>query len=133
MMRTPETRKPREHGASRKGPDAGSRIAFDTLYRKPKAPRLPADWRLRLPDPESYYRKHAKKLSAPNSSGWAQGRCPFHDDHEASLSVHLSGERGGWKCFAGCGHGDMVSFHERLTGLKFPNSARDLIGLKVTP
>lgn len=103
--------------------------AHAALYGEPKL-YLPAEWRSRLPDPTSYYAKRINKLNAPNSSGWAQGCCPFHADSEASLSVHLSGERGGWKCFAGCGHGDMVSFHQRLTGLRFKPAVRDLLGLR---
>ena len=99
-----------------------------TGTRGMNAPVIPTDWRQRLPDPAAYYSRRVKKLGATNLSGWAQGRCPFHDDHEASLSVHLAGDRGGWQCFAGCGHGDLVSFHERLTGLPFRETVVDLLG-----
>ncbi len=91
---------------------------------------LPANWRQRLPDPTVYYAEHVRKLGAVNSAGWAPGRCPFHEDREASLSVHLGGDRGGWRCFAGCGHGDVVSFHQRLTGMDFKGAVRDLLGLR---
>lgn len=94
-----------------------------------RQPYIPHDWRQRLPEPSTYYRRHVHKLSAPNAGGWAQGRCPFHDDHEASLSVHMTGERGGWKCFAGCGSGDLVNFHERLANQPFKAAVRDLLGL----
>ena len=117
--------------AARKSPTVGwpgfenraSRKARDHHYT------LPANGRSRLPSPEAYYSRRVKKLSAPNLQGWSQGRCPFHEDHNASLSVHLTGERGGWRCFAGCGKGDLVSFHERLTGLEFKPAVRDLLGL----
>ena len=52
--------------------------------------------------------------------------CPFHDDKEASLSVNF--QHGGWCCFAGCGRGDMVGFHQRRTGLDFAAAVRDLTG-----
>ncbi|WP_306581520.1 CHC2 zinc finger domain-containing protein [Dokdonella sp.] len=90
--------------------------------------RLPANWRDRLPDPAAYYAQHVAKLGKPNASGWAQGACPFHDDHAASCSVHVGDARGGWRCFAGCGAGDLVAFHMRRTGLAFAEAVRDLIG-----
>jgi DNA primase len=82
-----------------------------------------------LPDPAAYYGQRIEKLSAPNAQGWAQGHCPLHDDGNASLSVNITGECGGWKCFAGCGQGDLLGFHERLTGLPFKQAVRDLLGL----
>lgn len=106
--------------------------ALGQLYGKPrKAAYLPRDWRNRLPDPASYYAQHVQKLTKPNATGWAQGRCPFHEDHNASLSVHVTGERGHWRCFASCGGGDLVGFHQRITGLDFVAAVRDLIGLEV--
>ena len=87
----------------------------------------PGDWRDRLPDPAAYYARHLPKLSHPNAEGWAQARCPFHDDKAASLSVHVTNSRGGWRCFAGCGSGDLVSFHMRLHGLPFPKARDELL------
>jgi hypothetical protein len=103
--------------------------AADQLYRSRAS--IPHDWRERLPDPAVYYGQRIEKLSAPNAQGWAQGRCPFHEDKHASLSVHIAKDRGGFKCFTCGAHGDMVAFHERLTGLPFKQAARDLIGLGV--
>lgn len=90
---------------------------------------LPHDWRGRLPDPESYYRTRVSRLSRPNSTGWASGLCPFHTDHHPSLSVCVVG-RGLWKCHACDAHGDLVGFHERITGLTFAAAVRDLLGLE---
>ena len=101
--------------------------AMTALYRRPE--RLPADWRDRLPDPERYYREHVSKLGKANPSGWAQGRCPFHDDRSESFSADL--RRGGWKCFAGCGSGDLVAFEMRRTGRPFMDAARALVGVSV--
>lgn len=108
------------------------------LYGKPKAtlsnserkgwnaPTLPKNWRDRLPDPSVYYPAHVDRLGRTNGTGWAQGKCPFHEDSNASLSVHLA-DGGGWKCFAGCGGGDIVSFHSRLKGLGFKEAVSDLL------
>lgn len=90
--------------------------------------RLPLDWRDRLPDPASYYAQHVAKLGKPNALGWAQGQCPFHDDRNASLSVHVSDARGGWRCFASCGGGDLVGFQIKRTGQSFADAVRELIG-----
>jgi hypothetical protein len=119
----------RADGASR-GVGSGYLDAHRQLYADPHSDYLPDNWRARTPDPASYYQQHVKRLSAPNASGWAQGRCPFHEDKHASLSVHVANDRGGFKCFTCSAHGDMVTFHERLTGLPFKQAARDLIGLR---
>lgn len=92
--------------------------------------RLPQTWRDRLPDPATYYAQRVEKLGKPNGFGWAQGKCPFHDDHEASLSVNVVSPKGGWLCFAGCGKGDLVAFHMRATGLPFPDAVADLLGVR---
>lgn len=89
--------------------------------------RIPPNWRERLPDPDEYYVRHVGKLTRPNGDGWAQGKCPLHDDHDASLSVQVIGRHGGWRCFAGCGKGDMVAFHMRLRGLDFKPAIRELV------
>jgi DNA primase len=80
-----------------------------------------------MPEPETYYRARVEKLGPRHGNGWAQGRCPFHEDGTASLSVHLDSPRGGFRCFAGCGHGDLLAFHMRLTGLEFADAVRDLV------
>lgn len=127
-------------------PDAGGRrvsgavSGLRALYGKGEATgsqnrsqslRVPANWRDRLPDPLAYYGEHVPKLGNRNCTGWAQGRCPFHEDRDASFSVCLDGARGAWKCFAGCGHGDMVSFHMRLRAVTFVEAVRDLVGVRL--
>lgn len=97
----------------------------------PATAHIPDNWRDRLPHPASYYAQHVQKLGRPNAAGWAQGACPFHEDRNASLSVHVMGERGHWRCFASCGGGDLAGFHMRLRGLDFKAAVRDLIGLGV--
>lgn len=110
----------------------GRPVSFSQALRGPQprasSSRLPVNWRDRLPDPATYYAEHLNTLTRPNVTGWAQARCPFHDDHNASLSVHVLSDRGHWRCFASCGGGDMVGFHMRRTGLNFPEAVRALIG-----
>jgi len=113
-------------GIERKG-NQSYLAAVSALYGSPKPVHIPNNWRERLPDPATYYGEHVAKLGKPNGTGWAQGVCPFHDDHNKSLSVCTTGERGGWRCFAGCDGGDMVGFHMRLRGLDFRAAVRDLI------
>lgn len=126
----------------RKNPGAGGRrgsvtAAFGQSHSTPKPTaarrgwqghRMPSNWRERMPEPETYYRARIEKLGPRHGNGWAQGRCPFHDDSTASLSVNLDSPRGGWRCFAGCGSGDLLSFHMRLSGLGFVEAVRDLVG-----
>ncbi len=53
------------------------------------------------------------------------GHCPFHEDRNASFSIFADGRA--WKCFAGCGGGDAVTFIERAAGLSNPAACRKLI------
>jgi len=52
--------------------------------------------------------EHAKK----------SGACPFHDDEHNSFSVwNNANGRWFWKCHAGCGDGDEISFLEKHRGI----------------
>lgn len=124
------TRRRNGPGGNRGHAQAGGRSAWTVCQFPKRSARLPGNWRDRLPDPDAYYRQHVAKLGKAHGNGWAQGQCPFHDDRHASLSVNLANPRGFWKCFAGCGSGDMVGFHMRRTGLAFPDAARDLLGVR---
>lgn len=127
-MSRPQKTKPGAGGRRASGAIAGYRALYGR--ENGSTDRVPANWRDRLPCPETYYSGRVEKLSKRNGTGWAQGRCPFHDDRDASLSVNLAGDRGHWKCFAGCGQGDMVGFHQRITGLAFKAAVRDLLGVR---
>ncbi len=49
--------------------------------------------------------------------------CPFHADRNPSLQINP--ERGRWKCWAGCGHGDAVELAMRLNpSMAFPEAVR---------
>lgn len=105
--------------------------SLSALYGGRAAARIPDNWRDRLPDPASYYGQHVAKLGAPKGNGYAVGLCPFHDDHSPSLGVKLTDPRGPWCCYAGCGKGDMVAFHQRVTDKDFKAAVRDLLGVRV--
>ena len=78
-----------------------------------------------LPLPLDYYTRALGTNLRINNAGWAQARCPFHNDRNSSLSVRLTGS-GAWLCFAGCGKGDLISFHMKLTRLRFAAALSDL-------
>lgn len=59
----------------------------------------------------------------PPHHGWVKVKCALHAERNASAQVNL--EIGKWRCFAGCGHGDVYD----LIGLKenvreFPEQKR---------
>lgn len=41
----------------------------------------------------------------PYSHGWVKVRCVLHSDRNASAQIHLENQK--WRCFAGCGWGDV--------------------------
>src|SRR5258708_1254555 len=69
------------------------------------------DWLLKF-NYEAYFSKHAG-LSGVVKDGNLICKCPFHDDNTPSFSVQLQNP-GLWKCFAGCGGGNLLQFHTRL-------------------
>ena len=50
--------------------------------------------------------------------------CPFHDDHNPSLSIHDG--KGIFKCFVCGASGDSISFVTRLKGLDFVEGLREI-------
>jgi DNA primase len=77
----------------------------------------------RLPPPADYYGAEGIKL---NGSGvWKSACCPFHDDTNPSLRVHM--DRGAFRCHAcGANGGDLLDFHRKRHGLGFIAAARAL-------
>ncbi len=73
------------------------------------------------------YGEHAKKSA----------RCPFHSDSSASFSV-FTGNDGEvhWKCFAGCGQGDVIDFLACARNLSNADACREfkrLAGITAAP
>lgn len=77
-----------------------------------------------LPDPSEYFARELGNLTGVARDGWASALCPFHEDRRPSLAVNL--RHGGWHCFAGCGRGDLLAFHQKKHGLSFIEAAKDL-------
>jgi hypothetical protein len=64
--------------------------------------------------------EHAKKSS----------KCPFHDDQHSSFSVWRNGD-GAWffKCHAGCGQGDEITFLELYKSVSNRDAIKIFLGL----
>jgi DNA primase len=56
------------------------------------------------------------------------GKCPFHDDNRNSFSV-FKGDGGVWywKCWAGCGKGDEITFLEKHKGISRGEAIKQFI------
>ena len=48
--------------------------------------------------------------------------CPFHEDKKPSLSITNEGKL--WKCFAGCGSGDIFQFIQQIENCSFPEAIK---------
>ena len=62
-------------------------------------------------DYPGYFARHIHKANLTGDQ--LVGLCPFHEDHASSFSVNM--KTGQWKCYAGCGSGNVVSFHAKIT------------------
>ncbi len=124
-------RNKKPHSANCRGPLGNSAYlkSVAQLYGTTRSTHIPDNWRDRLPDPAGYYTAHVEGLSKPNADGWASCRCPFHADRNASASANL--RTGGFRCHGCDAKGDLVAFHQRITGSNFKEAVRDLIGLEV--
>jgi putative DNA primase/helicase len=56
------------------------------------------------------------------------GLCPFHDDTGTSFSTYVSETTGhrGWKCFTGCGSGNLIDFYMQRHDLSFRDALQTL-------
>lgn len=72
----------------------------------------------------AYYKAELRQEIKPKTDGWALTLCCFHTEKNPSLSVN--GENGGWICRAGCGSGDIISFHMKKYNLDFKAALKDL-------
>jgi len=76
-----------------------------------------------LQRPATYFKEQGLKLTGGGE--WKITTCPFHDDHNPSLSVRL--DTGGFRCFSCGAHGgDVLSFHMQRYGLGFIAAAKQL-------
>lgn len=73
-----------------------------------------------LPDPASYYSQQFPNLRV--NSEWTKVICPFHDDHEPSLSINTV--FGGFRCWAcGAKGGDVLAFQMQKYNQTFKEAA----------
>ena len=85
--------------------------------------KLPTNWRVHLPKPDSFYRQHISGLGERDALGIRRGRCPFHASNNPIITIDA---HGGWSCQGKCGGGDLVDFAMRLR--LFNQAVLDLIG-----
>ena len=64
------------------------------------------------------------RSTKPSGDGHLVGLCPFHEDHSPSFG--FSTKDGTWKCFAGCGSGDVFEFLMRRDEKDFRDVLLDL-------
>jgi len=74
---------------------------------------------------EAYFSSHVEKGKL-DANGMT-GLCPFHEDKARSFSVNLRTSQ--WICFAGCGDGNIASFHAKITGTDTKTAYKDLLNI----
>jgi len=77
----------------------------------------------RLPTPVDYFDQRG--IALVGRGEWRSTICPFHADRSPSLRVNVT--TGGFRCMV-CGThgGDVLAFHQQMTGLSFKAAAREL-------
>lgn len=82
-------------------------------------------------DYHAYFSKHVAR--AKTSGDQMTGLCPFHEDRNASFGVNL--KTGQWRCYAGtgCGHGNVVDFHARMTQTDTKSAYKELCRIHDIP
>ncbi len=92
---------------------------FDQLYgfRKQRFQRE------LLPEPLDFYARHLQTLK--RNGRWAKALCPFHEDHNPSLSINV--ETGSYRCFAcKANGGGVVDFYMQLHDVDFKAAVKAL-------
>lgn len=74
-------------------------------------------------DKLKFYQKPIPSLKV-NGKAEALGLCPFHDDHNPSMSVNV--ETGLYHCHVCGAGGDIFNFYMRLKGVDFPTALREI-------
>ncbi len=102
---------------------AAYREAYNQLYGRQGQPTGQFR-REHLPTPATYYGNHFGR-DFPSTRKWVAVLCPFHDDHNPSMSINL--DHGGFLC-RGCDArgGDVLEFERQLHGLDFVAAAKAL-------
>lgn len=74
-------------------------------------------------DKSKFYQEHIPSLQI-NGKPEALGLCPFHDDHNPSLSVNV--EAGLYHCPVCGAGGDIFTFYQKIMGVDFPAALREV-------
>lgn len=72
----------------------------------------------------NYYEFYKQYLELKQCGRLFWSICPFHNDHNPSLSIDE--ETGIWKCWVENISGDVIDFYQRLTGKSFCDSVIDI-------
>ena len=76
-----------------------------------------------LPEPLDFYARHLQTLKG--NGKWAKAICPFHEDHNPSMSINV--ETGAYRCFAcGARGGGVIDFYMQLNDVDFKTAAKAL-------
>ena len=62
-----------------------------------------------------------------NEHSKKSARCPFHEDKHNSFSVWQTDGSWSWKCHAGCGKGDEITFLEKHNGISTGEAIKVLL------
>lgn len=74
-------------------------------------------------DKAAFYAEHIPSLKV-NGRPEALGLCPFHDDHNPSLSVNV--DSGLFRCFSCNAKGDIFTFYQRVKDVDFPTALKEM-------
>src|SRR3990167_4321870 len=72
---------------------------------------------------KSFYHSIIPSLKV-NGKSEAMGLCPFHDDHNPSLSLNLTS--GLYRCFACDNKGDVFTFYQNLKNVDFKTTLKEI-------
>jgi len=75
-------------------------------------------------DKGTFFKNFIPSLRVKSEKAEATGLCPFHDDHNPSLSVNI--EKGIYKCFACEASGDIFTFYQKLKKVDFPTALKEI-------
>lgn len=77
----------------------------------------------KLPTPTNYFAGLGYQFKGYGT--WRKTICPFHEDTNPSLAVHI--EKGAFKCFScGAKGGDVIAFYQLLNNVSFTEACSDL-------
>lgn len=72
----------------------------------------------------NYWQYYKQYLELKQSGKLLWGKCPFHNDSDPSFSIDET--TGIWKCWSENISGDVIDFHERITGKSFTDSVLEI-------